>query len=374
MFIQKVVGQPGTGAARVQNVDAVLDLVDSSATHFDAAVAYVTDSGVDALLSSVVARGLDQQWRNLRKRFLVSCDWFRSDPTALERLAGLPSAVRVHDGRRVVDRKGCVPYVPWHPKWFAARGPSVKGLFCGSGNLSRNGLLFGHEAGILQVVERPTNHAERLVEATLDEGAVWFERNWRRATPLNDVLSAYQRGFATQPMPLGRNDETSDASGRVGRRHGLSADQLAALTAARNFWIEGGTLSRNRGPGRPGNQLMMSALMRAFFGAPATDVDENTAVARPTIEHPAIPQVLVDAPIRFSDNSMDVISLPVPEVPWPTTYDDRTLLFTKVARGSSLHYVLTVRTVSGARAWRTASIAQGTSYAMRSGRRWGVFN
>ena len=35
------------------NVDAIVDLVRSGATTFDAAVAYVTDSGVDALLSNI---------------------------------------------------------------------------------------------------------------------------------------------------------------------------------------------------------------------------------------------------------------------------------------------------------------------------------
>lgn len=118
---------------------------------------------------------------------------------------------------------------------------------------------------------------------------------------------------------------------------------------------------------------MMSAMMRVFFGAPATEVDENTAVARPTIEHPSVVGLIAEAPIRFSDNSMDVISLPVPETPWPPTYDDKTLLFTKVSRGSALHYSLTVRSTASAKTWRDASSARGTSYAMRSGRRWGVF-
>lgn len=374
MLIQTTVGQPGTAGAPARNVDALVQLMLAKTTHFDAAIAYVTDGGVDALLDAVMSKSAEQQWLALRKRFLVSCDWFRSDPTALERLASLPAAVRVFDGRRVVPRPGCVPYVPWHPKWFAARGATSRGILCGSGNLSRNGLLSGHEAGVLQIVNRPTSKAERDVEHSIRDGETWFERHWRRATPLPEVLDSYRRAFKARPAPpAGRNDDDSDASGRVGRRHGLTVDQLAALAAASNFWIEGGTLSRNRGPNRPGNQLMMSALMRVFFGAPATEVDENTAVARPTIEHPRIAGLIAEAPIRFSDNSMDVISLPVPETPWPSTYDDKTLLFTKVSRGSALHYSLTVRAASGAKPWRDASSARRTSYAMRSGRQWGVF-
>jgi hypothetical protein len=374
MLVQRLVGQPGTATSRERNVDAIADLIAARATRFDAAIAYVTDSGVDALLSAITSRGVETEWSGIDKRFLVSCDWFRSDPTALRRIASLPARVRVHDGKRVVARTGCVPFTPWHPKWFAIHGPAVHGHFCGSGNLSRNGLLNGHEAGLLQMVQQPSNKAEHLVESSIKAGIGWFDRNWRRATPLNDVVSDYEKAFTSQPKTFaGRNDDTSDSSGRVGRRYGLSADQLAALTSGTNFWLEGGTLSRNRGPGRPGNQLMMSALMRVFFGAKATEVNQNTAVARPTIEHPTQPGVTVNAPIRFSDNSMDVISLPVPESPWPSSYDDMTLLFTKVARGSSLHYILTVRTRSGSKRWRAASSAQGTSYTMRSGRQWGIF-
>lgn len=121
---------------------------------------------------------------------------------------------------------------------------------------------------------------------------------------------------------------------------------------------------------------MMSAMMRVFFGGAPVSVAQNTAVGRAIIEHPDVPALQVDAPIRFSDNSMDVITLPVPEGAWPPGYDNMTLMFEKVARGTSLHYVLRVRTTSGARAWRRSSATQGTTYAMQGGRgrRWGVYS
>lgn len=112
MLLQRMIGQPGVSGTHVRNVDAILELVGSGAVAFDSAVAYVTDSGVDALLREVSAQGADVAWNGLTKRFLVGIDWYRSDPTALERLAGVPATIRVHDGLRVVDRKGCVPYVP----------------------------------------------------------------------------------------------------------------------------------------------------------------------------------------------------------------------------------------------------------------------
>ena len=255
------------------------------------------------------------------------------------------------------------------------RGPKVRGQLIGSGNLSRNGLLTGHEAGLLQILANPANKTERAVDAAIQSGTDWFEHMWNVATPLPSVIDRYRRGFAALPKEnVGRNDDVVDESGRVGTRYGLSAEQLAALTSGSNFWIEGGTLSRNRGPSRPGNQLMMSALMRVFFGAPAIEVPKNTARGSAMIEHPQQVTTVVSSPIRFSHNSMDVISLPVPEAPWPTSYDDRVLMFTKVSRGGGLHYVLSVKSVSAARTWRSASEAQGTSFTMRrGGRRWGVF-
>jgi HKD family nuclease len=375
MLEQRMIGQPGTTRAPVRNIDAVVDLVRTGATAFDAAIAYVTDSGVDTLLSNISSSGADPEWAGVTKRFLVSIDWYRSDPTALERLAALPAEVRVHDGKRVVDRPGCVPFAPWHPKWFSVRGSSVRGHLVGSGNLSRNGLISGHEAGTLQIVRKPSNKTEKVVDAAIGAGEAWFEKSWSTATPLSTIIDKYRLGFAALPKAeVARNDDVADVSGRVGTRHGLSAEQLTALISATNFWIEGkGGISRNRGPSRSGNQLNMSALMRVFFGGSADEVPRNSALVTVTIEHPRDQTTSTAAPIRFSDNSMDVITLPVPESPWPTSYDDQVLLFTKATRGSALHYVLTVRSDAYARVWRSSSKKQGTSFSMRSGRRWGVF-
>ena len=375
MIEQRMIGQPGTSGAPVRNVDAIVDLVRAGALEFDAAVAYVTDSGVDALLSTIASSGVASEWAGVTKRFLVSIDWYRSDPTALERLAAMPSEVRVHDGSRVVDRPGCVPFVPWHPKWFSMRGSSARGHLIGSGNLSRNGLVSGHEAGTLQIVRKPSNKTENAVDSAIRDGEAWFDTAWTAATPLSSILGRYRRGFAALPKTeLARNDDVADVSGRVGARRGLTAEQLAALTSATNFWIEGkGGISLNRGPSRPGNQLNMSALMRVFFGGSAEHVARNSLIVTVTIEHPQDQTTSTSAPIRFSHNSMDVISLPVPASPWSTSYNDRVLLFTKAARGDALHFVLTARSDAGARAWRNSSKKQGTSFAMSSGRRWGVF-
>lgn len=377
MIVHEVVGQPGAGLGPTTNVAAIRNLVGTSGvTGFDAAVAYVTDGGVDTLLRAVDAPTTAGVWAGLTKRFLVSVDWCRSDPTALERLAAIPNTqVKVHDGARVVGRTGCVPLLPWHPKWFAVNGPGVRGVLCGSGNLSRNGLSRGHEAGIVQVVRTPRTAAEMAIETSLANGALWFETYWRDATLAHRILPQYRAEYARHPAGVvGRNEDASDGSALAPRGRGLKPEQITRLASATNLWIEAGALSRNRGEDEPGNQLMMSAMTRVFFGAEPCMVPKNTRFENIIVEHPNDPNERVATTLRYSHNSMDVLGLPVPLAPWPSVYDGKIVLFTKVARGTELHYVLTVRGASGAHPWRRRSAGQGSAYVMRSGREWGVFS
>lgn len=377
MLVHQVVGQPGQAGGPPTNVRAISDLiVTPGVIGFDAAVAYVTDGGVDALLRTVNVPASRAAWSRLAKRFLVSVDWCRSDPTALERLAAIPNAqVRVHDGARVVMRTGCVPHLPWHPKWFSVYGPSVRGVLCGSGNLSRNGLSKGHEAGLLQIVRSPRTAAERTIEASLANGATWFDRHWRAGTALVDVLPPYRTEFARHPIGVvGRSEDASDGTDAASRTRGLRPEQIAKLSSATNLWIAAGTLSRNRGEGVQGNQLMMSAMTRVFFGVEPRVVPKNTHFESIVIEHPSNPGKRIATTLRFSHNSMDVLGLPVPSAPWPSAYDGKTLLFTKVARGTALHYILSVGSTAGALAWQRRSAGQGSAYKMQSGREWGVFS
>jgi hypothetical protein len=70
---------------------------------------------------------------------------------------------------------------------------------------------------------------------------------------------------------------------------------------------------------------------------------------------------------------MDVLTLPIPESPWPLAYDQRVLLFTKVAVGRELHFELRVGNAAEVQLWQSKSRRLGTDYAMTSGRKWGVF-
>ena len=147
--------------------------------------------------------------------------------------------------------------------------------------------------------------------------------------------------------------------------------RLRLLGSCDHLWIFSGQLHENRGPGLPGNQLMMSAMTRVFFGVEARDVPRDThlgyfAITRGWAEKP-------DCPLRFSNNSMDVLSLPVPGGSWPADYSQTTLLFTRTVVGGRTKFKLEVGNAAKAVKWKKASERVGGDFAMTSGREWGVF-
>jgi hypothetical protein len=77
--------------------------------------------------------------------------------------------------------------------------------------------------------------------------------------------------------------------------------------------------------------------------------------------------------LRFGNNSMDKLNLPAPGTEGPASYDDTTLLFTRIPDAGGASYQLTVGTAAQIATWRRASERRGTDYAMQGGRRWGVF-
>jgi hypothetical protein len=163
---------------------------------------------------------------------------------------------------------------------------------------------------------------------------------------------------------------TDEDTGPIGR--GLSSDQLVKLRVSRRFWIEAGNLHRNRGPGRPGNQLMMSRNMRVFFGFPAIDLPRDTLVGNVALEYGDFRGE--DCSLRFSNNAMDVLALPVPGTEGPSKYDQETLLFERVSDRAAVHFVLRVLSNAEKRRSKVASArARGGPYRMTSGREWGTF-
>lgn len=341
-------------------------------SHFDAAVAYATLSGAEVLESTLTSF---PTWTRCRKRWLVGIDWCRSEPLALERLSGMPSSqVRVPDGAVVVVRRGCVPLIPFHPKVFILRSREAFAIISGSGNLSRSGLTRGHECGSLVLFKEPIAPAEERLKDGMAHLKTWFASAWRAGTPLTDIVDDYRSQVECGEnlrSPVPTDDDAADTervAPAVRGRRALPPDRLRQLRVARQLWMEAGTLSRNRGPDIPGNQLMMSPMTRVFFGVPAMDVPQNTHLCHITIHHGTVSRD--DCSLRFSHNSMDVLGLPIPGEGGPPTYDDMTLHFERRANGT---FDLIVGRGRDRARWRARSKRVGGAFRMTSGREWGVY-
>lgn len=353
--IQFAATEPGDGS--------YLELISEAYSHVRptamiAAVAYATHSGVAELLRRLAA--LDE-WDRVSKRWLVGIDFCRSDPIALNGLDNLPSSnVRIYDGRFVVGRVRCTPRVSFHPKLYAFRRGNKEAVVAGSGNLSRTGLRIGVEAGlsVYDIAGRDSRSLRR-----------WFNRRWGLASPLDDVAAEYDDRFRSQENRLNPTPTEDDvAPESAGTRGQLRPDQLRKIKVCRNLWIQAGNLHLNRGPGRPGNQLMLKRNTRVYFGFPARDLDRDTTVGHVEIEYAG--NVRHDCSLRFSNNSMDVLTLPVPGVDGPAAYDQRVVCFEQTG---VRQFRLVVGTHRDIARWRRKSTAIDGFFRMSSRREWGVF-
>ena len=317
------------------------------------AVAYATHSGVadlDDALSSL------SRWGKANKQWLVGIDHCRSDPLALSHLNDLPrSKLRIFDGEFVANRNGCVPRHSFHPKAYLLFGSSKSAAVVGSGNLSRTGLQHGVEAAA-------SVRNSRAVAGLKS----WFRGQWRAATPFEDVEAPYQRRYesiANRRHPQASEDDIAPESSQGAQ---LKPHELRKLRVCRRLWIETGNITRNRGPNLPGNQLMMKRNARVFFGFAARDLPTDTSIGNVAIELDG--QWWRDRSLRFSNNAMDVLTLPVPEQ--GQSYDQQTLHFEQVGVRA---FKLTIGNKAESRRWKRRSQSVAGNLPMKSSRLWGVY-
>ena len=323
-----------------------------------AAVAYATQSGVAELDEAL---GDLKSWRKATKRWLVGIDYCRSDPLALTHLRDLPSSkVRIFDGEFVSNRKGCVPRDSYHPKAYLLLGNKRSTAVVGSGNLSRTGLRQGIEAAAAFSESKPE---------AIDYLHSWFTKHWRLATPLSSIEDEYQRqhdSLENRRHPVASEDDAVPASASNAGQ--LGPADLRKLRVCRHLWIEAKKITRNLGANRPGNQLMMKRNSRMFFGFEAADLEQDTLVGYAAIQFDD--NALKDCSLRFSNNSMDVLTLPVPVSEGPAEYDNQTLHFEQTG---VREFRLTIGSPSEVKRWRQLSSSIGGKQAMKSGRQWGVY-
>ena len=323
-----------------------------------AALAYATQSGVVELEASLSEL---PGWDIACKRWLIGIDYCRSDPVAIAHLDALPeSKVRIFDGSFVASRVGCVPRNAFHPKAYLLQGHDVSTVVIGSGNLSRTGLCFSIEAGIA---------ASSTTEGPVRSIRDWFSHHWDSATPFLDIKEQYDQRYGSidnRQHPMACDDDAVPES--ASNQGQLRPHDLRKIRVCRHLWIEAGNLHKNLGQSRPGNQLMLKRNSRVFFGFAARDLTPNSLVGSVAIRYGE--HLREDCSLRFADNSMDVLTLPIPETEGPESYDSETLHFERVGvRG----FHLTIGRPNDVRKWKRRSQTICGDFRMRGGRLWGVY-
>jgi HKD family nuclease len=332
--------------------------------------AYATKSGVnlfvDALSQSM------SNWRYISKRWVVSIDFGLTDPEALELLASLNrSEVRVPYFHDVLKRQ-FKPVTCFHPKTlvFDTNVSSRKGPYAsvvGSANLTFSGLTVGHENAMSVICKNPKNREEKNFLNSFIHNMRQIDAIYSMASPVNtSMIRRYKR------MRPKRRAKSEDDNPSVKRLTEVAPEipprKAVSMATAANFWVDVKYVVENLGRGVPGNQIDLQRGSRVFFGFGVGQVRRNTILGNVKIRYK---RRLSNCHMRFGNNYMDKLNLPIPVTEGPRSYDNETLLFHRLADGS---FELHVGTKNDIKLWKKVSRSQGTFFKMQSGRPYGVFS
>lgn len=361
----EIIAQPSVRTT-LQAIDGILQT--PALECIDAAAAYITTSGVRELMRIMNQRGCARS-NAVEKRWITSFDYLRTDPVALKALTSLPrSVVKIHGASACLERKG-TPKLPFHPKAFLFRTGQSDHLVAGSGNISRSGLRTGFEAGLVIRTIRNFTDDGCAARAPIAAFRSYFDSIWSRAERLTPrLLSRYEAHFESAEHLKNPAPTEDDVFPGENTRGTLSIESLKKLRVCRNFWIEAGNITRNRGRNLPGNQLMMKRLSRVFFGFEPNDLPKNSPIGSVTIRFGIGERT--DCSLTFSDNRMDKLVLPIPGEGGPPAYDGMVLKFERVDTDT---FALSLGTPSEVREWKRRSRLIGSAFSMSGGREWGAF-
>lgn len=306
-------------------------------------------------------------WRKAWKRWILSIDGGMTEPAALTFLRGLRrSEVRVPNGEELLAYR-LRPTHRFHPKTLVLErrdtGFVPIALMVGSANLTCNGLCFGHEHAIS--AKAPAR--DGVLPTPLAQGIKELEKIIASAPVIDDDF--IRRYAAVRPKFPRLPEEFEDRRANLILNEGAEMPplQTAALAAARCFWIEIKYVVSNRGPDVEGNQIDMPRGSRVFFGFSDRAIPRNSPIGTVRITYAGR---TAHRNLRFGNNSMDKLDLPIPGAEGPLSYRNHILLF---SRESARSFRLTVGTVKDVARWKDKSNAQGTLFRMRSGREFGAF-
>jgi hypothetical protein len=337
MYTSSVYAQDGiTGRVGVV-LDAIADA--ANMVHYnkiDTAVAYATRRGVQLIANRLTSPG----WESSIKRFLVSIDFGITEPGALAALVALPNAdLRVPNGLATLANEHLMPPQTFHTKayMFLADGYEVPmAVAVGSANISVSALATGAEAVVVQAWDEELTRGELALLRGARPLVDWFEDAWNLADPVSAVLPAYESRFDGKRKPESlRDDETPAAEiySAPAAAVEIAGTLAVQLATAQSLWVKCDTLYHNLGAGRAGNQLDTPRGTRIFFGFPAKNVARNTVLGQVEIMVPGYAPVARS--VRFGNNMMDKINLPLPGEDGPSSYDNAYLIFDRVGTGST---------------------------------------
>lgn len=337
----------------------------------DIAVAYASAEGVRLLEEKLAG----PSWAEARKRFLVSLDFGFTQPKALTRLAEIGNTeVRIPNGREVLSSPALRPQTAFHAKVFSfgvEQYPHLRALVVGSANLTASALSTGAEVVTTQTWKSYATawNDLRRAQSVLE----WFRDTWENADALDDVLDEYRQKRRALPRPPRIREERTKATRRYLASledHEISGDLSVQLASAKELWIHASSMIRNRGE-LPGSQINTPRGTRVFFGFPSEKRPRNSILG--SINLRVTGRAYHDRTIRFGDNGMDIINLPIPEQNGIETYLGTFLLFSRDSPidDSPPYYTLTVTDTAGIDS-KKASAANHVNLTMNGGREYGL--
>lgn len=320
-------------------------------------VAYATRSGVEQFVGQLISD--DSTWTARRKRFLFSLDYGVTEPEAIEYVMGLNHAdCRIFSGDVVIGRR-LRPVRAFHPKvyLFGNSVPLSKATrlsaVVGSCNLTNAALQTNIEAYCVLEAERPNDLGNLVTE---------MEALYASSQPADKNLVARYRKVRT------KTEYDIDRPASPPARGDIDPESSRALQSATSFWTQTRKITRNRGTKLPGNEVDLRKGVRVFWGckaAPNTPKNSHLMTVKTRING----SPPIERELRYNDNGMDVLSLPIPEEHGIDSYENCYLVWHRDADGT---YTLTVQNSPGDLLDRSNRTGAIVSYAGGK-RHWGYF-
>lgn len=262
--------------------------------------AYITESGIFKLQTK-----LSQAFNNRDCKWIIGFDYGRSQPNAIRQLSEFGnSQIRIYDAEYVLNSVGFVPRKSYHLKTTLTCGEDSSPIqqIISSSNLSATGLQEGIEAGSLVTYE----YLDDVCSTNMTNS---LQNLWNNAIPFENVIDEYERKYNKEFKPI--------------------ISQITENETSRDiFWIEVGYVTKNRGETRAGNQFDLPRGAHVNMGLPEIiNPERNSLLGSLNIRTPTLE--MVERNLRFGNNQMEKLTLPIPEDYGYDCYDGKILTFEK---------------------------------------------